>query len=276
MLHKKRNEDGIDTLFPTENRNKLQRMLRNARQTQQKESRGIGLDSVVKKCLSALYEASFSSADFMNDGIDVYGVFNAWVGNMDVESTLEEYLSRDSVQTALHVKVADVTSYKMCSDRLIYTKQYAACSWSDDIEFPDISMINFYQEIAPELEKTWIFSGDTDAVVPMEGTRDAVQAIGFPIIKNQPYRVWYYNETAASIDFLAEKSQQFGNNLVASQLELAQFGGDVVNYEEGLSFITVHGAGHMVGRDRPQQSLHMLKSLLRKMKNSRCFRLLCP
>jgi hypothetical protein len=63
---------------------------------------------------------------------------------------------------------------------------------------------------------------------------------------------------------LADKGQQFGINLVASQLELAQFGGDVVNYEEGLSFVTVHGAGHMVGRDRPQQSLHMFKKFLEK------------
>ena len=63
---------------------------------------------------------------------------------------------------------------------------------------------------------------------------------------------------------MAEKGQQFGTNLVASQLELAQFGGDVVNYEGGLSFITVHGAGHMVGRDRPQQSLHIFKKFIEK------------
>ena len=63
---------------------------------------------------------------------------------------------------------------------------------------------------------------------------------------------------------MAEKGQTFGTNLVASQLELAQFGGDVVNYEEGLSFVTVHGAGHMVGRDRPQQSLHMFKKFIEK------------
>ena len=63
---------------------------------------------------------------------------------------------------------------------------------------------------------------------------------------------------------MAEKGQTFGTNLVASQLELAQFGGDVVNYEEGLSFVTVHGAGHLVGQDRPQQSLHMFKKFIKK------------
>lgn len=132
---------------------------------------------------------------------------------------LEEYLSRDDVQVALHVKKADVKEWYGCCF-VNYTQQYAAGQdfGAPEPEFPDISMINFYQEIAPKLNKTWIFSGDTDAVIPMKGTRDAVQAIGFPIMENQSYRAWYYNETAASIEFLADKSQGFGTNLVASQL----------------------------------------------------------
>ena len=138
---------------------------------------------------------------------------------------LSEYLSRDDVQVALHVKKAGVKEWEDCWYNLIYTEQYAVNQLGGlgrkmfgAPEFPDISMINFYQEIAPKLNKTWIFSGDTDAVIPMKGTRDAVQAIGFPIMENQSYRAWYYNETAASIEFLADKSQGFGTNLVASQL----------------------------------------------------------
>jgi len=116
--------------------------------------------------------------------------------------------------------VADVDEFELCGG-VDYTKQYNACGFAifgQDLEFPDISMIDFYQEIAPKLKKTWIFSGDTDAMVPMQGTRAAVQAIGFPIVKNQSYRAWYYNETAASLDFLAKKNPKFGGNLVASQL----------------------------------------------------------
>jgi serine carboxypeptidase-like clade I len=37
-----------------------------------------------------------------------------------------------------------------------------------------------------------------------------------------------------------------------------QFGGEVVNYEKGLSFVTIHGSGHMVPQFRPQAALHML------------------
>ena len=169
MLHKKRNKDGVGTRLPLGNRNKLQRMLRKRRQTKQKETRAIGFNPVVKKCLSAFYEGSFGSAAYMYaDGIDPYGVYNPWLGDGLVPaSPLDEYLSQDTVQTALHVEVADVTTFHSCGGgRVSYTKQYA-CNGPDS-EFPDISMINFYQEIAPKLKKTWIISGDTDTVIPME------------------------------------------------------------------------------------------------------------
>merc|ERR1712032_1465821 len=41
-----------------------------------------------------------------------------------------------------------------------------------------------------------------------------------------------------------------------------QFGGHVVSYEHNLSFITVHGSGHMVPQFRPQAALHMLSKIL--------------
>ena len=41
-----------------------------------------------------------------------------------------------------------------------------------------------------------------------------------------------------------------------------QFGGEVVNYENGLAFVTVHGSGHMVPQFRPQAALHMLDKLV--------------
>merc|ERR1719506_1593506 len=100
MLHKKRNKDGVGTRLPLGNRNKLQRMLRKRRQTKQKETRAIGFNPVVKKCLSAFYEGSFGSAAYMYaDGIDPYGVYNPWLGDGLVPaSPLDEYLSQDTVQ----------------------------------------------------------------------------------------------------------------------------------------------------------------------------------
>jgi hypothetical protein len=43
----------------------------------------------------------------------------------------------------------------------------------------------------------------------------------------------------------------------------AQMGGEVVNYEHGLSFVTFHGSDHMVPQFRPHKaSLHMFDRLV--------------
>ena len=42
----------------------------------------------------------------------------------------------------------------------------------------------------------------------------------------------------------------------------AQFGGHVTNYGNRLSFVTVHGSGHMVPPFRPRVALHLLRKLL--------------
>lgn len=53
----------------------------------------------------------------------------------------------------------------------------------------------------------------------------------------------------------------FGPDLLVQDLG-AQFAGEVVNYENGLAFFTVHGSGHMVPQFRPQASLHFLDKLV--------------
>jgi cathepsin A (carboxypeptidase C) len=42
----------------------------------------------------------------------------------------------------------------------------------------------------------------------------------------------------------------------------SQFGGEVVDYEQGLSFVTFHGSGHMVPQFRPQAALHFLNQFI--------------
>ena len=76
--------------------------------------------------------------------------------------------------------------------------------------------------------------------VSYEGTRTAVKRIGIPELDGGSYRPWFYNQTAATIDFLVEKAPLFGPNLLVQELG-PQFGGEIVNYEEGLAFLTVHG-----------------------------------
>ena len=76
-------------------------------------------------------------------------------------------------------------------------------------------------------------------------------ALSLSLFTTSSYRPWFYNQTAASIEVLAEKSIKFGPNLVAQALEKAQFGGEVIDYEQGLKFVTFHGSGHMVRFSSP-------------------------
>jgi hypothetical protein len=104
-------------------------------------------------------------------------------------------------------------------------------------------------------------NGDTDPCVSYEGTVTAVKRIGFEEVDGGGYRPWFYNQAKASLEILAEKAPLFGPNLLAQPMG-AQMGGEVVNYEHGLSFLTVHGSGHMVPQFRPQAALHMLDRLV--------------
>ena len=42
----------------------------------------------------------------------------------------------------------------------------------------------------------------------------------------------------------------------------SQFGGEVVDYEHGLSFATVHGSGHMAPTFRPRAALQLLRHVV--------------
>ena len=67
--------------------------------------------------------------------------------------------------------------------------------------------------------------------------------------------------TAAPPELLARKDVLFGG-LLASAGAGAQFGGQVTDYEHGLSFATVHGSGHMVPTFRPRAALTLLRHVV--------------
>merc|ERR1711957_901358 len=123
------------------------------------------------------------------------------------------------------------------------------------------SMINFYRRIAPKLRTTIVFNGDTDPCVTYEGTRVAIEKVGFDVLPGGQYRPWFYNKSAALVATLMEKPTLFGPNLALRDAG-AQFGGQVVNYAHNLSFVTVHGSGHMVPQFRPQAAERLLNRLL--------------
>ncbi|XP_058742131.1 serine carboxypeptidase 1-like [Vicia villosa] len=78
----------------------------------------------------------------------------------------------------------------------------------------------------------WIYSGDVDGIVPTTSSRYSINSLNLSV--HTPWRPWY-----------SEK----------------EVGGYLIGYE-GLTLITVRGAGHMVPSNQPQRALTMISSFL--------------
>lgn len=214
------------------------------------------------ECKLAYRKFLMSSSDGLSQGwkdlyIDDYSLF-APVSELE-DDQMAKYMSRADVRAALHVSDAPTTTWPGADVGFVYDKEYDACNWGDVLL--NISMIDIYKEVVPKLERTWVYNGDTDPCVSYEGTRLAIKQVGIVELDGGGYRPWFYNQTAASVDLLAEKSALFGPNLVAQNMG-AQFGGEVVDYDQGLAFVTFHGSGHMVPQFRPQAALAFLTAFI--------------
>lgn len=180
----------------------------------------------------------------------------------DIPGTLNYHMAQwmmsEGVQKALHVDTAPVKSWPGPPEGWSYTSSYAACN--GDAPPGTKSMVDFYRDLAPKLAgKIVVYNGDTDPCVSYEGTRTAIEKVGFRVV--QPYRPWFYNYTAADAGFLAKKDLLFGPSL-SLEAGGAQFGGEIVDYEHGLSFATVHGSGHMVPTFRPRAALQLIEHVV--------------
>ena len=67
--------------------------------------------------------------------------------------------------------------------------------------------------IAPKLRRTVVFNGDTDPCVSYEGTRRAIERVGFATVA--AYRPWFYDHPAAALGDLAQLPVTFGLDLRA-------------------------------------------------------------
>jgi len=198
-------------------------------------------------CTLAFRKFLLSTSQGLSQGwnhlyIDDYSLFAPWSSLEDEQ--MAAYMMRPDVRKALHVEESPTTTWPDADIGFDYTSEYRACNWGDEIVL-NISMVDIYKEVVPQLERTWIYNGDTDPCVSYEGTRLAVKQIGLEELDGGSYRPWFYNQTGASMKVLMEKSALFGPNLVAQDMG-AQFAGEVTDYEQGLAFVTFHGSGHMV------------------------------
>ncbi|CAN6381852.1 unnamed protein product [Urochloa humidicola] len=138
-----------------------------------------------------------------------------------------DYLNKDNVQQAIHANVSGIIGYPwaMCNMDIYY-------NWTT---VTPISMIPIYQELIGAGLKVWVFSGDTDSAVPLSSTRLSLDAMGLRV--NTSWYPWYMDPNATEV------------------------GGWSMEYE-GLTYVTVRGAGHEVPLHRPEQALFLFKQFL--------------
>ncbi|XP_021316608.1 P-(S)-hydroxymandelonitrile lyase-like isoform X2 [Sorghum bicolor] len=136
-----------------------------------------------------------------------------------------KYLNLPEVQTAMHANVSGSMEYPwvVCSNLLFD-------NWTDAAT----SMLPIYRELIEGGLKVWVFSGDTDTVVPLSATRRSLAALSLPV--KTSWYPWYMVST--------------------------EVGGWTMEYE-GLTYVTVRGAGHEVPLHRPEQALFLLKQFLK-------------
>ncbi|KAJ1698575.1 hypothetical protein LUZ63_007087 [Rhynchospora breviuscula] len=138
------------------------------------------------------------------------------------ENYAEKYYNRPDVQRAMHANTTGI-SYKWtaCSDVLIK-------AWRDS----EFSMLPTYQKLIKSGLRIWVFSGDTDSVVPVTATRFSIGHLRLKV--KIPWYPWYSGR---------------------------QVGGWSEVYE-GLTFASIRGAGHEVPLFQPRRGYDMFRSFL--------------
>ncbi|KAL0719317.1 hypothetical protein Bca4012_068641 [Brassica carinata] len=134
----------------------------------------------------------------------------------------EKYFNRVDVRTSLHAGTRDISRWKVCNDSILQTYQFTVSS-----------MLSTYSKLIKGGLKIWVYSGDADGRVPVIGSRYCVEALGLPV--KSEWRSWFHNH---------------------------QVGGRITEYEGGLTFVTVRGAGHLVPLNKPEEALALFSSFL--------------
>jgi len=220
------------------------------------------LPGATPTCLAAYYTflaqtSQAFSQDWVNQWMNDYSLYGYSSSAQD--NAMANWMNRPDVKAALHMEDAPVKLWPGPPDGWTYTGDYDACN--DNPPKGAVSMVAFYQDIAPRLKITVVYNGDSDPCVTYEGTRIAIGQVGFNI--RDAYRPWFFNSTGATVAFAAAKPLLFDPFETIADAGV-QFGGSIVNYENNLAFMTVHGSGHMVPEFRPEHALHMIFKVVRQ------------
>ncbi|KAK4754570.1 hypothetical protein SAY87_002674 [Trapa incisa] len=188
-------------------------------------------------CIKALYIAEAEQGN-----IDPYSIFTQPCNNTNAlkqnlrghypwmsraydpctERHSQIYFNLLEVQKALHANVTGIPyPWKTCSD-------IVGNYWADS----PLSMLPIYQELIAAGIKIWVFSGDTDSIVPLTASRYSIDALKLATVTN--WYPWY---------------------------DKGKVGGWSQIYK-GLTFVSVTGAGHEVPLHRPRQAFILFRSFL--------------
>ncbi|CAN8254711.1 unnamed protein product [Cochlearia groenlandica] len=136
---------------------------------------------------------------------------------------LLSYLNRANVQEAIHVAKLP-HKWIQCNGNV---QHLWGLSSEDDIR----PVIN---EIREAGIRVWIYSGDTDAMVPVTSTMLVLK--GMNLTTEKTWRAWFSE---------------------------GQLAGYVEEYKDNLTYLTVRGAGHSVPSDQPVRALELFTSFIR-------------
>ncbi|CAN4080596.1 unnamed protein product [Withania somnifera] len=132
------------------------------------------------------------------------------------------YMNRREVQKALHANVTKIKyNWQPCSEVIE--------SWRDS----PLTIIPLLKIVMENGIRVWIFSGDTDGIVPVTSTRKSIKKMKLPV--ETPWYPWFHND---------------------------EVGGYAQAYKGNLTFATVRGAGHQVPSYQPARALTLAKHFL--------------
>ncbi|KQK07372.1 hypothetical protein BRADI_2g34850v3 [Brachypodium distachyon] len=139
-------------------------------------------------------------------------------------SYAQDYFNRKELQKAFHANVSGSLPGK-----------YQVCSDPilNSYNFSVFSVLPIYFKLIKAGLRIWLYSGDADGRVPVIGSRYCVEALGLPI--KTPWQPWYLEKQVA---------------------------GRFVEYD-GMSMVTVRGAGHLVPLNKPAEGLKLINAFLR-------------
>jgi carboxypeptidase C (cathepsin A) len=152
------------------------------------------------------------------------------------QSWAASYLDRQDVRVAIHVDASVPAQWELCNNAV--NQKFN----KTDVNLP---MMPVWKEVMIKSNhklKIMVYSGDDDSVCATLGTQQWMWSMDMTPKSGEYWSPWKFDNSE----------------------DQGQTAGFITKFEEGMSFATVHGAGHMVPQTRPAQSLQLMSMFVSK------------